>query len=95
MFEPINSPKYNLIIPFPTVPAPPPTPAGHQKAHVVGFCSGWFHHCPSAWYPFPKGEKGWGGRDPPFSAKVDGKVAFERWGKDRRIISIVPVEAEA
>ena len=35
------------------------------------------------------------GKDYTIFAKVDGKVAFERWGKDRRIISIVPVEAEA
>ena len=35
------------------------------------------------------------GKDYTIFAKVDGKVAFERWGKDRRIISIVPGEAEA
>ena len=35
------------------------------------------------------------GKDYTIYAKVAGKVAFERWGKDRRTISVYPVEAEA
>ena len=33
------------------------------------------------------------GRDYTIYAKVDGKVAFERQGRDRRQISVYPVEA--
>lgn len=35
------------------------------------------------------------GKDYTIYAKVAGKVAFERWGKDCRTISVYPVEAEA
>ena len=35
------------------------------------------------------------GKDYTIYAKVAGKVAFERGGKDRRTISVYPVEAEA
>ena len=35
------------------------------------------------------------GKDYTIYAKVDGKVAFERWGRDRRQGSVYPVQAEA
>ena len=35
------------------------------------------------------------GKDYTIYAKVDGKVAFERLGRDRRQISVYPVQAEA
>ncbi len=35
------------------------------------------------------------GKDYTIYAKVDGKVVFERWGRDRRQVSVYPVQAEA
>ncbi len=35
---------------------------------------------------------GWG-RDDTLFAKVDGVVAFERWGRDRRQVSVHPVQS--
>lgn len=42
---------------------------------------------------FHAGENVGTGRDFTLFALIDGKVKFERWGKDRKKISVEPIEA--